>query len=300
MNMVVARQMPWNGVGTLVENAMTAAEAIELGNLDWNVELHDMFVNLEGSSFSKVPNRFAVVRDSDKFILGDVGQRYVPFQNREAFAFADSLVKDGRAQYEAVGSSRNGRVVFLTMRLDVEMNVDGEDPHDMYVMLRTSHDGSKAIGVYLTPIRISCTNMVSFAIKNAKHKWSMPHVSTLEARLAEAKETLLLSQNYAEEFVHMGTTLVNTRVTDDMLVQLLEDTLPHRPKTADVIDAVMDNFRNSPTNPYHGTGWGAFNALTEYTDHGREVHSQEAVMANLFDGEIAAWRNKLVTAILAR
>ena len=52
---------------------------------------------------------------------------------------------NGDAVYETAGSLRNGKQVFLTMKVPMEMKVAGEDAHDLYIVLRTAHDGTKAI-----------------------------------------------------------------------------------------------------------------------------------------------------------
>lgn len=296
--MFSAREVPWHGLGTVTEDALTAKDAIVAGGLDWNVALHDLYAEVGGKKI-KVPDRHAVVRDNDSRILGTVGTKYTPFQNREAFAFADSLVDSGDAMYETAGSLRHGRVIFLTMKVPTEIKIAGEDAHDLYLVLRTSHDGTMAISVYVTPIRVVCMNTMTMAVAAAKQRWSMPHVSTIEGKLQEARETIRLTFDYAHSFVEMGNQLVATKITDDQLHALLEDTLPNRPKTADVIEEMMHLYRESPTNGYTGTGWGAMNALTEYFDHGREVRSQEAVFNNIMNGEIATIRSRFAKALLA-
>lgn len=299
--MFSARVVPWHGLGTVTEDVLTAKEAIVAAGLDWDVELRNIYVQTaDKKSKIVLPGNHAVVRMSDDRVLGTVKSRYVPFQNRDAFAFADSLVDSGDAKYETAGSLRDGKVVFMSMKVPNGIAIDGDnDPHDLYIMLLTSHDGSKAISVHVTVIRPVCMNTVTAAVRAAKHKWSMPHVSTIEGKLQEARDTLSLTFDYADSFVQMGNQLVSTKITDDQLVAILTDVLPKRPKTPDVIESMMDLYHNSPTNGYTGTAWGGYNALTEYFDHGREVRSQEAVFHNIMSGEIATARNSMVERLLA-
>lgn len=297
-SMFSAREVPWHGIGTITDDVLTAEDAIIAAGLDWEVALHSLYAQI-GKNKRKVTGRFAVVRDIDESILGLVGKKYVPFQNRQAFAFADSLVASDIAKYETAGSLDGGRTIFITMKVPVDMLVDGQDAHDLYLILWTSHDGKKAIGVCITTIRVVCKNTLNLAVAGAKQKWSMPHISTLEGKLQEARETIKLTFDYAEDFVVMGNQLVSTRITDDQLIQVLENTLPKRPKTAEVIETIEDLYKNSPTNGYTGTAWGGLNALTEYTDHYRDVRSQEAVFQNIINGEVATWRNKAAQQFLA-
>lgn len=297
--MFSARELPWHGLGKVTPDVLTAKEAIIEAGLDWEVELRTLFVSLPGGNRKKIEDRKAVMRNSDNAVLGIVSPLYVPFQNRDAFAFTDNLVDSGDAKYETAGSLRDGRVVFLTMKVPFGMNVDGDDAHDLYIVLRTSHDGSTAISVAVTPIRVVCMNTMTMALRRARHKWSMRHVSTLEGRLQEARDTLALTHSYADAFVGRANEMVAHKITDDAFHSLLEDLLPQRPKTEETIDTIMDFYRNSPTNGYTGTAWGGINAITEYFEHGRDLKVSEARMGNTIDGHIAQLRSKAGNMLLA-
>ena len=304
-SMVSARELPWHFGETkdrtrIADDVMTAEEAISLAGLDWDVALKDLYVAQANGKYTKVPGNFAVERDIDNRILGVVKSKYVPFQNRQAFAFTDTLVDDGAAKYETAGSLRGGKVVFLTMKVPVDMLVAGEDAHELYIVLRTSHDGSKAVSVYLTPIRVVCMNTLALSINSTKQKWSMPHVSTLAGKVQEARDTLALSFKYAEEFVIMGNQLVETKITDDQMRHLVDDIMPSwRKKHEEVAESIMLLWKESPTNGYTGTAWGALNAITEYFDHGRDMRSSDSVMLNTLDGESNIVRNKAAKILLS-
>lgn len=290
------RATPWGRVGKLDGPVMSAKEAIVAGELDWTVEPRSMFVSLPGDKRVRVDNRKGMIRSTDNALLGIVSNVYQPFQNIDAFEFADNIL--GEAQYDSVGSLRHGKVIFLVAKLDRKFYVAGSDEHELYVIFRTSHDGSKAISVNVTPIRVQCTNAVTFAIKNATYKWSFQHTSRLESKLAEAKDTIRRSIGYGERFEEEGTKLAGIHVSNDQVHELLEDLLPARPKTDEVIDQIM-TYIDSPTNGYSGTAWGAMNAITEYFDHGRQTRSGEAVFTNVVDGQIAGIRNRASHQLLA-
>ena len=89
------RFVPWHGLGTPVEKAMTSAEALELGGLNWEVNPKPVFTE---TGF-EIPNYKANIRSSDNSVLGIVTDRYKIVQNKEAFAFTDALL-DGGVTYE--------------------------------------------------------------------------------------------------------------------------------------------------------------------------------------------------------
>jgi phage/plasmid-like protein (TIGR03299 family) len=293
--MFSAREVPWHGLGTVTDNVLTAKEAIVAAGLDWTVEKEQCMRNGK-----PVPNKFWNVRSSDDVAWGPVSAEFKNLQNVEAFEFADNIVDDSGAKYETAGALRGGRVVFMTMKLGKSILVAGEDKHDFYLVLRMGHDGAMAITVEVTPIRIVCTNTMKLAMRQAIQRWSIRHTTSMEGKLAAARESLKLSWNYADEFAALGDNLVDVKVTDDDLVKLLQDVMPNRPTTDERIAAVLDNFKNSPNiQNFTGTAWGALNAFTEFTDHGRETRSQEAIFHNIMNGEIATQRDKLTQGLLA-
>lgn len=294
--MFSARKVPWHGLGTVTEDALTADDAIREAGLDWEVKLHSLYAQI-GKNKKKIADRFAVVRQSDEAVFGTVGQRYVPFQNFEAFAFADHLVHGG-AKFETAGALKGGRVVFMTMKVPLEVAVAGDDAHDLYIVLRTSHDGTKAVGVYVTPIRVVCQNTMTMAVDSARQSWQMIHTRSMEGRVQEARETLRLTEAYAESFVEMGDLLVSTRVTDDQLIDLLEEALPARPKTSENIDEIIGLYRESDTNGFRGNLWGGYNAVTEWLDHVRPAKTTEGSFISTMDGQVSNLRQSVATRFL--
>lgn len=298
-SMFSAREVPWHGLGKITDDVLTAEDALKAAGLDWEVKLVSTYAQI-GKSKIKIPDRFATVRTSDDTLLGSVGGRYTVCQNRDAFAFADALVDSGDAKYETAGSLAGGKVVFLTMKVPNGILIGGEDKCEFYIMLRNSHNGSTRIGVFVTPIRVVCQNTLSLGIAQAQQRWEMRHDRSLEGKLAEARNTLQLTFDYIHEFEVMGNELISTKVTDAELTAILEAAIPARPKTPEVISEIVGMYHDSPTNSYQGTGWGAFNAVTEYFDHVRETRSLEARFTSIMDGGVADIRNRTAELLLAK
>ncbi len=135
-----ARQRAWHGHGTVVEGAMTTAEAFVTSGLDWpgGVEKRPIFTvghkvdpNSRPESLIEagalpvdwqaardalpspllVPDQSAVVRVMDNHILGVVGKGYQVIQNVQMFNFLDALTagEDKVARWESAGSLRGGQ-----------------------------------------------------------------------------------------------------------------------------------------------------------------------------------------------
>ena len=304
-NMTLAsdRNRHWMEAGTVVEGAMTAQEALEAGQLDWDVEKRKLY--LENSKGNKVlvKDRFAIVRADTEQPLGLVGSKYVPFQNRQAFSFVDALIDetDG-AHYAAVFSQRSSRVVGLVVELPTSVKVGGEDSVRFDLLFRTSHDGSKAISAYISAINQRCTNQEAVILKNATHKWSVRHISSAEGRLAEAREALTMTTQYAKEFESVANQLAESELALQELRNILTDSLPDRPKTIEIVDEVSRLFEESDTiHPkFRGTAWGGLQAVTEYFDWGRNIRSRESWLYASLDGMNAQVRNRVTRQLLTR
>ena len=302
------RTVPWSRLGTGVERAMTAEEAIIQAGLDWEVELSPLYHSLpvdrpEGErKFQQVKDRFAVRRKDTFDVLGTVGSHYVPFQNREAFEFCDYLVESGEAKYTFCGKAKGGKQIVLVMKFPRGLLVAGQDAHDLYALLRTAHDGTKAISIALTPLRHSCTNVMSLSLyaPEVKQRWAVPHVTNVAGKLAEARDTLKLTDRYAEEYKKAADQLAATAMTLDEFEAVLKKVLPDRPKRPETIKRMQALMTSSPNihDEHRNTAWGALNAVTEFMDWKRDTRSPEAKFLAAVDGVNSQVRNRAASLLL--
>lgn len=296
------RQVPWARIGTNVEGAMTAEEAITRAGLDWEVELVPLWHKTDDGKYVAVKDRFGVRRKDNGDILGTVGTHYVPFQNGEAFEFCDFLVESGEAKYTFAAPAKGGKQICLVMQFPVGLMVAGEDAHDLYALLRTAHDGTKAISIAISPYRHQCTNCMSLSLYSPgiKQRWAVQHTRTLQGKLQEARDTLKLASRYSEEFKKAADQLAATEMELEAFKQVLKKALPDRPKTDEVITRILELQQNSPNirDEHRKTAWGAMNALTEYYDWKRDTRSAEAKFLATMDGVNSQMRNRVATLLL--
>lgn len=301
------RGVPWHGLGTAADGAMTAKQALKLGGLDWDVELRPVFTVSRADAMTTgeeyelidIPSRRAVVRKTDGRPFGVVGTDYAPFQNREAFAFADNLVDSDDAKYETAGSLRGGRTVFLAMRTE-GFDVAG-DEHAMYLLLTTSHDGMKAVTCLPTSIRVVCMNTLNMAIRGATRRWSARHVGTIDGRLHEAREALGLTFRYRDAMQAELEALVAAPYTERRLKTALEKVIGDRPQADAARAQVVDLYLHSPNlEAFRDTKYAALNAVGEYYDWARNPRTEESrVLGTLPGGAAAKARDKMLLALVA-
>ena len=266
--MMYVREKPWHGLGTMVEEAPTSADALRLAGLDWTVDRKSIQV----CGGRKVDNFFANVRSSDGAVLGVVSDRYKVVQNVDAFAFTDSLI-EGEVRYETAGSLMGGRKIWLLAKLpDTEIVGDKTEP---YLCFSNTHDGSGAIRVCMTPIRVVCNNTLNFALNTAKRAWAVRHTGDIQAKLHEARMCLDMANKYMDKLAVYADQMANRSVTDEQIAKILDEMFP---ATEDMSDREKRNAEKARTEymvcyfapdiiKFKGTAWGALNAMSDMVGH---------------------------------
>src|SRR5262249_951253 len=109
-------QRPWHGLGTALEEAdlYDWPSASRKAGLDWEVELVQL---VTADTQVRVDHR-AVRRTSDSKVLGVVGPRYAPLQNKDAFAWFQPFLGAREAALHTAGSLRGGSRIWVLARLN--------------------------------------------------------------------------------------------------------------------------------------------------------------------------------------
>lgn len=218
--MFYTRQVPWHGLGVKVMEAPTSKSALVLSGLNWKVLQEKIYTD----SGNRVDGFKANVRDVDCRILGVVSDRYKVVQNTEAFAFTDALLGEG-VRYETAGSIQEGRKVWLLAHLPHEYIIAGERVSP-YLLFSNTHDGSGAITVAVTPIRVVCNNTLNLALKTAKRSWSAIHTVNIATKMEEAKNTLFMANTYMDELGKEFEKLRKIKLSDRDVAEYIELLLP--------------------------------------------------------------------------
>lgn len=170
------KEKAWHGLGTIIEDYPTSAEAIKHAGLNYTVEKRPLFTLDNGylnkddeieHSEIEVPDFYATIRTDTQEVLGVVGKDYHIIQNVDAFSFFDSIVggKEG-ILYETAGALGKGERIFITAKLPEYIKVGRADLIEQFLFLTTSHDGYGSITASFTPIRICCQNTLNAALGN--------------------------------------------------------------------------------------------------------------------------------------
>lgn len=284
-SMFYTREKPWHGLGIRVEEAPTSADALRMAGLDWEVLQEAIYTN----AGDKISGYKANVRSTDRKVLGVVTERYKVIQNAQAFEFTDSLLGSG-VRYETAGSLSDGKKVWLLARLPREYIIGGERISP-YLVFSNTHDGSGAVRVAVTPIRIVCNNTLNLALDTAKRSWSMVHTGDIKGKIQEAKDTLFMAEEYMDNLGKEFERLRKIKMSDEQVKDFIELLLPLE-KNATLTqlrnikklrEDMANRYFDAPDLQHVGNNAYRFvNAVSDFATHANPLRRTANYNENLF------------------
>jgi phage/plasmid-like protein (TIGR03299 family) len=291
-------EMPWHGKGLALAAAATMEEALRAGGLEWQVGETDLITTDDPPS--PVPMRKAIVRldrppGHEDRVLRVAHRGFQPLQNREGAILFDAIFGRGKPVYHTGGYLARGQVVWLLAKIDKPLTIAPNDVVQPYALFANSHDGSMAINIRLTTVRVVCQNTLAIALKEQRFGkgFRRGHQGGFQQH-AEAARTFFAAtvkelDGIAENFVRLS----KTPCRDDQLREILDALLPEpkKPRNADANPGLrkaweanvqrVRNAREKITNlrvsghgmdleGSKGTFWGVLNAVLEFIDHHQE------------------------------
>lgn len=275
----VERNNPFAEVGTKTEGLMTASECMVKAGLDWKVELMPSYALMPNGEYILNTENQIPVRMDNNTPFKAVGNRYVPFQNVDAFTFLDNVVDDFGAKYDTAGTFDNGAVVFIMLKLSDDI-VIGDDKVVPYLTIINSHNGSTSIKAMTTPIRIVCSNTLRLAMANAVSSFSFKHTFNAKSKVAQAKESLEIGYKYYDTFGQDLNKLVETQASVDDLKKMLDVVFPVVAERTDIEgnilnegaitkvklahNKIIENFEKADSYSVVNNAWGMLNAINDW------------------------------------
>ena len=272
-----ARTDAWHRLGQVkADGQMTVDEALDLANLrGWNVEKEPIYTK-DGLV---IPGRNATVATilGKRVVLGDVGDRYVVFQNEEHAIFLNTLVDEAGAHVETAGALGRGERVFVSLRLPDSIRIGGQfgDKVDTYIGALNAHDASQPFTVVTTPIRWECQNMINYSLSAATNRHTVRHTGAgLKGAVDEARRVLGLIYEYNDAFEAEAERLVQISMNSESFEEMIAkeygydgDNLAAAERADERLGQMMHLFDAAGTNErIRDTAWAGFNAIVEYFD----------------------------------
>lgn len=283
--MFSVREKPWHGIGTIVQDAPSSKEAIQLAGLDWLISQKDVYTD----TGVQIPGYKANIRSTDQSVLGVVSDRYQIVQNEDAFAFTDGLLGEG-VTYETAGSLQGGRRTFILARLPERFIIAGDEIMPYFVIMN-SHDGSCSIKAAMTPVRVVCQNTLNLALKTAKRTWTARHTSNIMDRIDDAKTTLQFAEKYMSELGKGVDSLVHKKLTDRKVMEFLSEFFPvtedmsaaQKKNNLILLNDMKARYFDAPDLQDTGrNGYRFINAVADFATHADPIRRTKNYKENLF------------------
>lgn len=289
--------VPWHGLGVALAERADLATALKVGGLNWKVEKMPL-VTAEDPP-SPVDRRVALVRSDrpaghEGRVVGVAHPGFTPVQNDEAGMLFDAVFGSGKKVYETGGYLGFGERIWLLAKLDRVLTVGKKDALNTYALLANSHDGTMALTICLTTVRVVCQNTLSFALdqdrKSGAPSFRRSHSSTFREHAEAAKEFFQHSMKELDSVEEAFIDLSRKQCKKETATQIIAALVPFPPKPSGAsrnpvvrknwetrlrkaeeirrqIIELLGSGRGMELDTSAGTFWGLLNAVTEYVDH---------------------------------
>lgn len=336
-SIMVAEKPAWHKAGVVAREAPDAAGALAMSNMDRQIDKVRNHYLYKGTW---IPDEtYAVVFADSGERIATCSDQFQIVQNRDAFAFMDSLVEGG-FKYESAGALGKGERVWILARLpEAKDNVAGDEVQN-FACFMNSHKPGESLKVFLTRVRIVCQNTYNMARAGfSRGGLRIRHDGSLFKKLEEAQKALGLLVKDMERHNEQCEWLAKTQLEPQeyfrsVLDQALDVTVAGQKVTEaaikggsilDAIDAMTDvekqcteedrfnramarrrvlledamerydSERNGGNPALAGTGYAAWNTVTEAVDHG-----ELAGRGSTIGGELAQARRKMGSVLLGK
>ena len=316
----------WHGLGTVVATApQTTQEAMQIAAMDWQVQESPVITFGDSDAGPALVEGWKVLRRSDnQKTLHVCRDSWTPVQNSEAFEWFDPIIADGDAEISAAVSLQEGKRIAITAKIkDGISDVVSGDPIEAYLLLFNSHDGTLSLGVKFTNVRVVCANTLAMALQGERRNisdemtWNgktarIKHTRSIHANLEAVRDALDMQRrsfHYTiEEYRAMAKVDLSAAAFDKYLTTVFAKQLEGDRPVHDLrqYEQIVHNFESGlgmDIKGVHGTLWGAYNAVTEWTSHQRsqsdDVDSVRDRLNSLWFGSSAQINEQAHSAALA-
>jgi phage/plasmid-like protein (TIGR03299 family) len=304
--MAFFRETPWHGLGTALapEDLHDWPRTCEKAGLCWDVELVPL---VTADTQAKVTHK-AVRRKTDGLTLGVVGPRFCALQNRDAFAWFQPFLDAREAALHTAGSLRNGSRIWVLAKLNrPPLVVASGDEVEKFILLSHGHDGSLAVRVGFTPVRVVCQNTLSMAHgSDASKLIRLKHTRDVLENLANVREVMDLANAEFEATAEQYRLLARKSINQADLrryvrkVFRVEDDQEGSTRLRNIMDEIIGLAEAGRGNELPGvrnTLWTAYNGLSEWLSY-RRGNNQGNRLNSLWFGDGACLNRRALEAAL--
>ena len=278
----------WARNKNAVEGLPSGKEVMETAGLNFDVGLQDIHQKgtkvLDGIPIvgPKIEQSKAVVRLDNNQVLGVVGTKFRPIQNEEFCELFDEIVEKRKLKYFSAGllSTGNwptGSRVYMVAKGD-KMDIGGDTLIPMSFVI-AGHGGSQSLTFKSMFYRLVCLNGQIAEVPGMRSTISIQHSKFYTKRIKVVRKIMETQEIYEERIAELFSKLIQTPMTYGQFADFNKkiypisstgkDSLKKRNsvfKKRGELNRLFENGKGMERWKY--TRWAAYNAVTEYVDHG--------------------------------
>lgn len=277
-SLLSVRELPWHGISkNLSSESLTSCKEIaDSAAMNWEVKYTPVKTDIHG----QVPGYSILYRDDSKDILGLVNRtRPRIVQNVETFDPIQNLFGNA-LNVETAGQLGRGESVFGCFRVNEKYKLLDDEVDHYLVVLNNHLQADGKVTVFNTPVRVSCQNLLSYALNSATYKVRIP--VTFEASINSTLSFNLMqsvhdSENYLKRrvddlYAKKIDSSYMDKVMDILFPYQIVDGAPLPTKANDKMSIIRDTFLTECMGAddlinYRGTQYQIFNALIDFDMH---------------------------------
>jgi len=300
-------ETPWHNLGTplTTDDLYDWQSVCVKSGLDWEAELTPL---VTADTQAKVEHQ-AVRRKTDGRILGVVGPKYHVLQNRAAFQWFQPFLDAKEAALHAAGSLQEGFRVWVLAKMNRDpLVIAPGDEVEKFILLSHGHDGTLAVRVGFTPIRVVCANTLALAHRTDASKLiRVRHSASVVDNLANIRAVMSLAnaefEATAEQYRLLARKSINQADLRRFIKRVLkvDDTTKISTRTINMmqqITALCEFGRGNDLPSIRGTLWSAYNGVNEWLSYNRG-HNQQNRLNSLWFGDSANMNKHALETALA-
>jgi len=290
--------VPWHHMGNIVPEStrLSVADGVIASGMNWDVYKRnvgymsagqfivpmDPIFDDDGEQTGEYPRNVYTMRRmlvdgvEQEQTLGIVGGQYELVQNVDMFKWFQPYLDSGEAYLHTAGSLNDGKWVWVLAKLNREpVEVAKDDFVEKFLLLSSSHDGSHAVRVGFTPIRVVCANTLAAAHNDKQSKLlRLRHTKMVHVGLENVHDIVnTVNADFeatAEQFKMLARKGINKADLAKFVLRVMTgDKVPEdglSTKMENIVQSIVERM-DSKANALpsiRGTWWAAYNAITEH------------------------------------
>jgi phage/plasmid-like protein (TIGR03299 family) len=193
------------------------------------------------------------------------------------------------------------------------MSIKGNDIVEKYVLVSNSHDGTLAVRVGFTSVRVICANTLAAAHNSEASKLiRVKHTKNVVQNLENIREIMDVANSEFEATAEQYRLLANTQINQKDLEKYVKlvfnsqsrileaegnlDSINNK-KIIEEIQPLFEKGRGNDLPEIKGTMWAAYNAISEHLQYNRG-NDDQVRLDNLWFGQGAQLNKKALDVAL--